>query len=313
MMNEKPQKNDKTMNGNCLSLLAAAALLLWACPAGAQTTLPETEKNDSTALLRLSDKPLAADSLERLDDVDTDLVALHRTSEGDEVVLEVGGFGITLSGISSETIRDRAARVKTPRFNLIALSRTEWGFNLPLGTDYGAYPAGTDRFLDFKNGKSFHFSTMLVGLDIGLDKNRHTSFAFGLRYTVDNYRLSDRSMTLGNEDGMVVPVTLDEASDKSKLRVTSLGIPLTFSCTPAKHLGFSLTGYFDFTMGANSIYKKPKVKNPLSGVNAFRFGVGATLSYYTVGIYVRYSVTPLFEKGVGPEMYPLSIGLNLAL
>lgn len=301
------------MNEKWFSLLAAAVMLLWACPAGAQTTLPETEKNDSTALLRLSDVPLVADSLERLDDVDTDLVALRRTSGGEEVVLEVGGFGITLSGVTGETIRDRATRVKTPRFNLVALSRTEWGYNIPTGLDYGAYPAGTERFFDLKNGNSFHFSTMLVGLDIGLDKKHNTSVAFGLRYTVDNYRLSDRSITLGNENAMIVPVDLDEPADKSKLRITSLGVPLSFSFTPAKHLKLSLTGYFDFTMGANAIYKKPKVKNPLSGVNSFRFGVGGTVSYYNIGVYVRYGVTPLFEKGVGPEVHPLSIGLNLAM
>lgn len=301
------------MKTNLYTLLVAAAALLWTCPAGARTTCPEPEKNDTTALLRLSDAPLAADSLQRLDTVDTDLVALHRTSGGDEVVLEVGGFGITLSGISGETLRNRAAQMQRSRFNLIALSRTEWGYNISTGLDYGAYPAGTERFFDLKGGNSFHFSTMLVGLDIGLGKKHNTSVVFGLRYTVDNFRLSDSSITLGNENGMITPVTLDERADKSKLRVTSLGVPLSFACIPAKHLKLSLTGYFDFTMGANAIYKKPKVKNPLSGVNPFRFGVGATISYYCVGVYVRYSVTPLFEKGVGPEVHPLSIGLNLAM
>ena len=301
------------MKVNPYSWLVAAAALLWACPAGAQTTHPEAEAPDSTVMLRLCATPLSADSLERLDTVDTDLVALHRASGGDEVVLEVGGFGITLSGISGETLRTRAAQIQQSRFNLIALSRTEWGYNIATGLDYGAYPAGTEQFFDLKNGNSFHFSTMLVGLDIGLDKRHNTSVIFGLRYTVDNFRLADRSLTLGNENGMITPVTLDEPADKSKLRVTSLGVPLSFACTPAKHLKLSLTGYFDFTMGANAIYKKPKEKNPLSGVNSFRFGVGATVSYYCVGLYVRYGVTPLFEKGIGPEVHPLSFGLNLAM
>lgn len=300
------------MNPAFFSVLVAAAALLWACPAKARTASPDPAMSDSTTTLQLADAS-PADTLQRLDTVDTDLVALHRTSEGDEVVLEVGGFGLTLSGLSTEKRHERNSRIRKPRVNLIALSGTELGFNLPTGLDYAAYPAGTERFFDLDGGSSFHFSSTLVGMDIGLGKKQNTSFSFGLRYTVDNYRLSDRSITLGNQNGMITPVTLDERADKSKLRVTSLGIPLTFAHNPVKGLSLALTGYFDFTMGANAIYKKPKVKNPLSGVNPFRFGVGGSVTYYNVGFYIRYSVTPLFEKGAGPEVRPLSVGVCLAL
>ena len=297
------------MNRSFYSLLAVVAILLWSGPAGARTMCSDPEKTDSATVLRLTDTLPAADSLERIDAVDTDLVALHRTSRGDEVVLEVGGFGITLSGLTVEKIQDRSSRGHTPRFNLTALSGTEWGYNIPTGLDYGAYPAGTERFFDLRNSKSFHLSTTLVGLCVRLDRRQRLKVSTGLRYTIDNYRLSDKHVTLGNEAGMVVPVTLDEQADKSKLRITSLGIPLTFSCRVAKNLGISLAGYFDFTMGANSIHKRPKVKNPLSGVNAFRFGTTMAITYHSVGVYVRYSVTPLFETAAGPEVHPLSIGL----
>ena len=56
-----------------------------------------------------------------------------------------------------------------------------------------------------------------------MGRRRLFRFSTGLRYTIDNYRLSDTSVTLGNEAGTVVPVALDEPADKSKLRVTSLG------------------------------------------------------------------------------------------
>ena len=90
---------------------AFVAMLLLAFPVSGQTPEPSKvpavpaapavpvepvpAERDSTARLVLSDRPIAADSLERIDPVDTDLVALRRSAEGEEVVLEVAGFGIT--------------------------------------------------------------------------------------------------------------------------------------------------------------------------------------------------------------------------
>lgn len=269
--------------------------------------------NDAMARKTSDFEPMSADSLERLDLVDTDLASLRRSTEEGDVVLEVAGFGITLSGSSSEWLRPADPEKPRSRVSPTLLAATEYGYNVPTGFDYGAYPAGSDRFLGLRNGKSFHLSSTLIGLSVDLGRSRLFRFSTGLRYTVDNFRLSDSSITLGNEDGMIVPIALDEQADKSKLRITSLGLPLTFSCHAARNLSVALTGYFDFTMGANAIYKRPKVKNSLDGVNSFRFGVGAAIAYHSVGVYVRYSVTPLFELNVGPTLRPLSIGLCLDL
>ena len=153
-------------------------------------------------------------------------------------------------------------------------------------------------------GNSFHFGITPVGLDIDLDRKRKFGFSTGLRYTVDNYRLSNNSITLGREDGRIVPVALDEPAGKSKLRITSLGFPLQFSYEPVRHLNIAVVGYCDFTVGVNSIYKKPKVKNGLSGVNPFRFGIGGAVSYRGFGVYVRYGITPAFQEQCRADLSP---------
>lgn len=266
-----------------------------------QTVVRMTATADSLSVDR-------RDSLARFEPVETQLAVLRSSSDDGEVVLEVAGFGITLSGSSDEWLRPADPDKPRSRVSPTLLSGSEYGFIIPTGLSYGAYPAGEAGFFDLRSGKSFHLSSTLIGLNVEMGRRRLFRFSTGLRYTIDNYRLSDTSVTLGNEAGTVVPVALDEPADKSKLRVTSLGVPLTFSCRAARNLSVALTGYFDFTMGANAIYKRPKVKNPLAGVNTFRFGVGAAIAYHTVGVYVRYSVTPLFEPHVGPEICPLSIG-----
>lgn len=280
------------------------------CPA-TDFTVAAWRSDDCQTAVRMTADSLSVDrrdSLVRLDPVDTQLAVLRSSSDEGEVVLEVAGFGITLSGSSDEWLRPADPDKPRSRVSPTLLSGSEYGFIIPTGLGYGAYPAGKEGFFDLRSGKSFHLSSTLIGLNVEMGRRRLFRFSTGLRYTIDNYRLSDTSVTLGNEAGTVVPVALDEPADKSKLRVTSLGVPLTFSCRAARNLSVALTGYFDFTMGANAIYKRPKVKNPLAGVNTFRFGVGAAIAYHTVGVYVRYSVTPLFESHVGPEICPLSIG-----
>lgn len=280
------------------------------CPA-TDFTVAAWRSDDCQTAVRMTADSLSVDrrdSLVRLDPVDTQLAVLRSSSDEGEVVLEVAGFGITLSGSSDEWLRPADPDKPRSRVSPTLLSGSEYGFIIPTGLGYGAYPAGKAGFFDLRSGKSFHLSSTLIGLNVEMGRRRLFRFSTGLRYTIDNYRLSDTSVTLGNEAGTVVPVALDEPADKSKLRVTSLGVPLTFSCRAARNLSVALTGYFDFTMGANAIYKRPKVKNPLAGVNTFRFGVGAAIAYHTVGVYVRYSVTPLFESHVGPEICPLSIG-----
>lgn len=251
----------------------------------------------------------AAEAGEPIGEVESSLVTMRRGSDNNSVVLEVAGFGITLSGLTDERLKQRDSLIRRSRVNLILLGNRETGFNILTGLDYGAYPAGTEKFFDIRAGKSFHFSTLLAGLDCELGKRRRFGFSTGLQYTVDNYRLTDNSITLRREQGLIMPVTLDEKADKSKLRITSLGIPLNFTCKAARHLEISLSGYFDFTMGANSIYKKPKVKSSLSGVNTFRFSVGGAVTYHTIGLYARYSVTPLFASDAGPKVRPLSVGI----
>lgn len=248
-----------------------------------------------------------ADSLRRIGDVDTGPVTMRRAADGNDMVLEVAGFGITLGQAphrgSSQKSRSHS-RVKGLLFDGI-----EMGFNLLTGVDYAGYPAETADFLDLRAGNSFHFGVTPIGLAVRLDRRGKFEFSTGLRYTVNNYRLSDNSITLGREDGLIVPVTLDERADKSKLRTTSLGIPLQFSFDPVRKLRIAVVGYCDFTLGSNAIYKKPKVKNSLSGLNPVQFGVGGSVSYHGVGVYVRYGVTRLFKSSAGPSCHPLSLGV----
>lgn len=288
-------------------LVFAGFFALLATFASAQTPQPGPAR-DTARIVTVDRDSLGIDSLQPIGSVETDLVTMRRAADGEAIVLEVAGFGITLGQGPGQGAQKHKMK-SYPRVCALFFDGIEMGFNFLTGLDYADYPAGTEDFLDVRPGNSFHFGVTPVGLSVGIDRKRKFEFTTGLRYTVDNYRLSDNSITLGRENGTIVPLPLDEKADKSKLRVSSLGIPIQFSYEPVRHLRIAVVGYCDFTLGAKTIYKRPKVKEALSGVNPFQFGIGGSVSYRGFGVYVRYGVTPLFKSSAGPTCHPVSFGV----
>lgn len=309
-----------------LFVCTGALLLLAVSPAGAQffiSSAPAHEvaaaqKADSACFRRADGKPVAIetverdstgiDTLRRIDTVDSDLIRLRDGGRDGNMILEVAGFGLTLGHTPMQRME-----LKKPRVWFNAFSNIELGFTQLVGVDYSGYASGEKGFLDQRLGSSFHFSFSAVQLRLALNRSLSLCLGVGMQYTLDNYRLSDNTITLGNDGGRVVPVALDEPAGKSKAVTSSLGIPVRLTYTPAKHLRITAVAYSDFLLGADAIYKKPKEKNSLSGFRAYQFGVGLSVSYRGFGFFTRYGVTPLFKQHAGPDCHAFSFGVGLML
>ena len=226
---------------------------------------------------------LGIDTLRRIDTVDNGLVTLRDGGRDGSMVLEVAGFGLRLGHTPMQKME-----VKSPRVWLNLLSDMEFGFTQLTGVDYSGYAPGEAGFLDQRLGPSFHFSFSVMQICLSLNRSRTLSLGLGLQYTLDNIRLADSGITLGNIGGRLVPVALDEPADKSK-------------------------AYSDFMLGADAIYKKPKEKHSLSGFRAYQFGLGASVAYRGFGLYARYGITPLFKHDAGPDCHTVSFGFAYSL
>lgn len=242
--------------------------------------------------------------------IDNGVMTIRSRDQG-EMLLEFAGFGITLGRSRTEDCEVK----KRSRVGMTVFNYMELGFTQLTGMSYAGYSASAGKFLDTELGNSFHFSCGLVGLKVDLNRKRTIQFDANLQLTLDNYRLSDRGITLDRIGGRIEPVALDESVKKSKFVTGMIGIPLRVVFKPVKHLRLSAIAYTDFAVSFNTIYKKPRVQRemPLSVLNTCQFGVGASVSYYGIGLFVRYNVTPLFEKGAGPECHPLSFGIALLM
>lgn len=290
-----------------LSGTAAHAQLFIDMPTTEKTPAPQTEADDRhPATAECTDASL--DTLRRIDPSDSELVRLHETGEKGSMLLEIGGFGLTLGRSYEAKAWDE---LKKRRFALTVASDIELGFTSLTGVRYGHHAEGSADFLDQTLGSSFHFGFTPIGISMRVGKKNRSSFQLGMQYAVDNIRLTDPSLTVRNDGRLLVPVVLDEPLKKSKLRYTTLGLVLRYNWRPVNKLRISLSTHYDFRMNAYAITKKPKEKTALSGFAPFRFGVGTSVNYRYVGFFVRYSPSSLFRSSSGLEAQTLSYGFTL--
>ena len=298
-------------------LVITGLLLLFALlPAAAQHTdsMRYYRRADGRRLNveTVSRDSVGIDTLRRIDAMDSGLVTLREGGNDGSVVLEVAGFGLTL-GRAPETDSDADLVIKYGRVKLYFFNSGEFGFTKLVGVDYGGYAPEEKGFLEQKLGDSFHCAASVMQVQVALNESRTLYFATDLRFALDNYRLADTGIRLGYEKGRLLPVALDEPADKSKFVTSSLGIPLRLIYKPFKHFQASVIAYSDFGIELTSLHKKPRVEYELSGLRTYRFGVGGTVSYYGIGIFASYGVTPLFKKHAGPECHTFSFGISLLM
>lgn len=281
------------------ALLTACLLLPVFCALGAP-------QPDSLAVEYVDRNVAGVDTLRRLDPLQGDAVQLRDRGDG-KFLLEAGGFGLTFDRSYMSKAFERESF-----YTLSILHDFEFGFTQLSGVKYKGYAPGTEGFLDQELGASFHFGFTPLSIRRYLGRRR-SSLELGMRYAVDNLRLTDVSFTLANDGRRIVPEALDAPAGKSKLRYSTLGLSLRFERRLARHLYADLSASADFLLAAKAITKDPVRKSSLSGLNPCQLGLSSSVTYYGIGFYVRYSPTSLFRASSGLEARPLSFGFVITV
>lgn len=249
---------------------------------------------------------VAACDTVRQEPSDSLLFSVRRSGRPGEMVLQVAGLDVTFGRPDSLVRSKRSRRVKW-----WLLTNIQFGFARLQGVDYAGYAPEQGRFMELQHGKSFHFGFDVFCFSVRLNRRNTIRFSTGFAFGMDNYRLSDNSITLLRRDGRIVPAKLEEEVDKSKFVTTNCALPLRLSFEPARHLRLTALVSCDFAVGISSIYKHPSVSHELSGLNPVQVGVGGEVTFHDIGLFVRYGLTPLFRSGQGPECRPLSFGITV--
>lgn len=144
----------------------------------------------------------------------------------------------------------------------------------------------------------------------------------GLGFQFNSYAM-DRDLVFSATDDTILSfVDSSRSIEKTRMKTTYLQAPLLLETNLGKskdksfHLAVGML--FGYRIGSKikQVYEqdgreyKIKDKDDLN-INPFRASLTARIGYGDFTIFANYGLTPFFEDGKGPEMYPFSLGLSL--
>ncbi len=200
-----------------------------------------------------------------------------------------------------------------------------------------------DRYIDLRMEKSIFVGINFFEQNISLSRNQKWGLITGLGWEAHNYRFKDNVMITNDSITLKGFYSSGISMRKSKLVVNYLTIPLLFEFQTNRYIkknSFHITvgviggvrlwshtkRYFEETNKAYELLDpvtgdkvldaispgNKKVKN-WDGyhLNPFKADVTFRIGWGWINLFGNYSVTTLFRKDRGPELYPFSAGITL--
>lgn len=178
-----------------------------------------------------------------------------------------------------------------------------------------------DNYLDLNSSKSIAFNIISPSVSLGITKR--IGFAASLGLNFNNYRFSGNNSVSVDEGGLLMPVypPLTVNYEKSKLATLYAVLPVILegqipvSHSSSVNIGVGVIGAVKLGSHTKVVYYedgRQKVKNRDDfSLNLLRYGVTARLGYEMLQVYGTCYLSPMFETGKGPELYPFEVGIAL--
>lgn len=193
----------------------------------------------------------------------------------------------------------------------------EFGFNGFDKEDYSMYNSADKDFMSLNQGKSIEFNLNFYELNIGLAKN-YVGLVSGMGFSFNNYRF-DNNYTIAKGATRTEPVALNPNDlSKTKLAVSYLNVPVLLEFQiPVNHnegrlfINGGIVGGVKIGSHTKVKYgdKKDKDRSGFN-LNSFNYAATARIGYKDISLFAKYSLTPLFQTGKGPELTPFTIGIS---
>ena len=175
-------------------------------------------------------------------------------------------------------------------------------------------------FMNLNTGKSWNFNLNFLEYGFGLGTS-YAGLVTGLGVEWSSY-VFDANNTIAEDDNGDIIGIYDPFVNvtKSSLKMSYLTVPLLleFQIPAGKkriHLSAGVVGGVKMTSKTKVKYQdggnqKSVIKDDFS-LSPFRYGATVRLGYRAVNIFANYYFSPLFSETATPELFPISIGLNI--
>ena len=187
------------------------------------------------------------------------------------------------------------------------------GFALPKG----------QKYMELDYGKSLNFKLNILEKDIHLYKN-YINLVTGIGVEWSQYQFSNKTKL--NPDSSYTYGVIDTTNTfnykKNRLKTTFVNVPLLLEFNTNKnpkkafHIAIGAIGGYKLGSRTRQVVEQNGntirlIKKDNYNINPFRVNAHASIGYRNFTVYADYAITPLFENGKGPELYPFTIGVKL--
>jgi len=221
----------------------------------------------------------------------------------------------------------------------------DFGWNGYVNTDFNMNFVPADQFLNLRTSRSMMVNLNPIEFNINIAKNKF-GFISGLGFTLNNFFFNNSYTWIGDSTTLKAYNTVNDKGNTvstkvNKLFVSYITLPLLFEfqTNPGHrinsfHITVGVIGglrlqtyqkqrlyqwedtYYlvdDNGTRVASFYADGAVirNHDQYHLNPFKLDATFRIGWSFVNLYATYSITPMFQKNKGPEVYPWSIGITL--
>lgn len=221
----------------------------------------------------------------------------------------------------------------------------DFGWNGYVNSDHNMNFPSSQRYLDLNTSRSMTVNLNPVELNLNIAKN-HFGLTSGLGLTFNNYYFSNSTLLVHDSSALVAYRLVDQNGNKADMKVNKLSViwltvPVMFEyqtnsgikwnsfhlslgvvggvrlCAYTKQKFYSrYTTYYlqdDNGIDIGSVYVDNRFTRTQSQyhLNPFKLDATMRIGWSFLNFFANYSVSQMFQKDQGPELYPWAIGITL--
>lgn len=181
-------------------------------------------------------------------------------------------------------------------------------------------PANEKGF-ELNNATSIHWSINPIEMDVRII-SEYFKFSTGFGYSAKNYSFSNNYL-LNVQNDFVTATEVDEPDfSRNRLRIGYLTVPTLFHLNTSSKPSQAVSFVFGAVTGIK-LFETYRVKYVADGqavrtninrnwnVNQFNIDARAGIAYGGFQLFAAHTVTRLFRRGRGPQLYPFTVGLSV--
>jgi hypothetical protein len=207
---------------------------------------------------------------------------------------------------------------------LIHFAGIDLGVNILLNASGGTELDTNSNWLELDYARSLSWRFNLIEEKIKIYKN-YIGIMVGAGITYNSYGLRKNVQVMVSDSTGVTGLEIDSKErdfTKNKLRASYINVPVMLEINTSEyleksfHIAAGVTG--GWNMGSLTRQKwedgddkyATKVKGDYN-FTPFTLDASVRVGYKNFTVFANYGLTPLFEKDKGPEVYPVSVGIQL--